>query len=234
LKERRFALITAAVTGQIDVHGLVSVASAKPDRAKFRVIVGAEIVHRHKGNPKFGRVKLQKELYLAETHVGISELEGNYLRYAAGPYDEALIQETEQGLETAGFYRAEPANRDRRAILYAPLANEGRHSDELKALLGPRLQDLQKLIALLSDFDKDIVEAIATLYAVWNDTLLDGESPDDAAIIRGFLTEWHRDKERFKDDELRHWLAWMRRNGLFPRGQGPRTTHTLTRDMFAS
>jgi len=25
----------------------------------------------------------------------------------------------------------------------------------------------------------------------------------------------------------------MKRNGLTPRGQGPRTTHTMTRDMFA-
>ncbi len=234
LRERRAALITAAITGQIQVRGQASIATAKPDRAKFRVIVGAEIVHRHQGNPKFGRVKLQKELYLAEAHIGINELEGNYLRYAAGPYDEALIQETERGLETAGFYRAEPANRDTRAILYAPLANAGRHTAELKALLGPRLQELQKLIALLCDFDKDTVEAIATLYAVWNDALMDGESADDTSIMRGFLTEWHRDKERFKEEELRHWLAWMRRNGLVPRGQGPRTAHTMTRDMFVS
>jgi type I restriction enzyme S subunit len=234
LRERRAALITAAAAGQINVREPAAVVQTKPDRARFRAIVGAEIVHRHQGNPKFGRVKLQKELYLAEAHIGINELDGNYLRYAAGPYDEALIQETERGLETAGFYRAEPANQDRRAILYAPLANAGRHIDELKALLGPRLQDLQKLIALLCDFDKDTVEAIATLYAVWNDALMDGDSPDDTAIIRGFLTEWHRDKERFKDEELRHWLAWMRRNGLVPRGQGPRTAHTMTRDMFAS
>lgn len=233
LKERRSALITAAVTGQIDVRGRATVIETKPDRARFRVMIGAEIVHSHQGNPKFGRVKLQKELYLAEAHVGISEVGGNYLRYAAGPYDEALIQETEQGLETAGFYRAEPANRDRRATHYAPLANAGLHTDELKALLGSRVQDLQTVIALLRDFDKDAVEAIATLYAVWNDSLMDGNSPDDTAIIRGFLTEWHRDKERFKDEQLRHWLAWMRRNGLVPRGNGPRTSHTMTQDMFA-
>jgi restriction endonuclease S subunit len=233
LRERRAALITAVVTGQINVREQATVVKMKPDRARFRAIIGAEIVHRHQGNPKFGRVKLQKELYLAEAHIGINELGGNYLRYAAGPYDEALIQETERGLETAGYYRAEPANRDRRAILYAPLANAGRHTEELKALLGSRLEGLQKLIALLIDFDKDAVEAIATLYAVWNDGLMDGNGPDDTAIIRGFLTEWHRDKERFKENELHHWLGWMRRNGLVPRGQGPRTAHTMTRDMFA-
>jgi hypothetical protein len=145
-----------------------------------------------------------------------------------------LIQETERGLETAGVYRAEPANQDRRAILYAPLTNAGQHTDELKALLGPRLLEFQKLVSLLYDFDKDIVEAIATLYAVWNDGLIDGDKPDDTTIIREFLTEWHPDKERFKEEELRHWLAWMRRNDLIPRGQGPRTAHTMTRDLFAS
>jgi type I restriction enzyme S subunit len=31
---------------------------------------------------------------------------------------------------------------------------------------------------------------------------------------------------------LRHWLDWMKRNGLVPRGEGPRTAITMTRDMF--
>ena len=112
LKERRAALITAAVTGQIDVREQTAPVKIMPDRSKFRLIVTAEIVHQHQNNPKFGRVKLQKELYLAEAHVGICELQGNYSREAAGPFDRALIDEADgcskPGASTASTSQAGP------------------------------------------------------------------------------------------------------------------------------
>jgi restriction endonuclease S subunit len=233
LRERRAALITAAVTGQIDVRAPIA-SAMKPDRKKFRVVVGAEIVHRHHGNSKFGRVKLQKELYLAEAHTGITELQGNYFREAAGPLDRALIDETERGLKAAGYFRAEQQGGERGPVTYAPLANAGRHGPELNALLGPRAEALRHLIDLLRDLDTRDVEAVATLYAVWNDALIEGQKPNDAAIIKGVLTDWHSEKRgKFKESDLRHWLAWMKRVGLTPSGKGPRAARTMTPDMFS-
>jgi restriction endonuclease S subunit len=229
LKERRSALITAAVTGQIDLRGKVPTITTKSDHAKFRVIVGAEIIHRHQGNPKFGHVKLQKFMYLAEAHAGINELQGNYLREAAGPYDRALIEGLDRSLEAASFYRATKPEKIEEAVTYTPLAKAGQHSADLKTLLGTRTEGLKNLIGLLSDFDKRSVEAIATLYAVWNDAMMDGQTPDGDAIINGVLTEWHSEKgEKFKDADLRHWLDWMKRNKIVPRGEGPKTTPTIT------
>ena len=166
-------------------------------------------------------MKLQKELYLAEAHVGIAELQGNYLREAAGPLDRALIEETERALEAKGFYRARQPDGTGGAVTYASLSKAGQHSADLKALLGPRADALRSLITLLSDLDRRQVEAVATLYAVWNDALIDGQQPDDAAIVASVLTEWHAEKgEKFKDADLRHWLAWMKRQGLTARGRG--------------
>lgn len=233
LREHRAALITAAVAGEIDVAGKANAAAAKPDRKKFRMIVGAEIVHRHQGNPKFGRVKLQKLLYLAEAHLGIDGLKGNYLRQAAGPFDHNLIDETEQALEAAGFYRASQRDGTGTAVTYSPLAKASQHKAELQALLGPKAEALRNLIATLRDLDRREAEAVATLYAVWNDALMDGQTPDDAMIIDGVLTEWHREKgEKFTADELRARLGWMKSQKLIPRGAGPRTVHTMTRSLF--
>lgn len=235
IRERRAALITAAVTGHIDVRAQPITIATKPDRARFRIIVGAEIVQRHQGTPKFGRVKLQKTLYLAEAHAGLGELQGNYLREAAGPLDRALIAETERGMAAAGFFQASTSDGETgNGIVYAPLAKAGQHRSELAALLGPRAESLKRLINVLRDLDTRAVEAIATLYAVWNDALTDGEPIDDAAIVKGVLTDWHSEKgEKFKKADLHTWLAWMRRHGLVPRGEGPQTSHTITRDMFA-
>ena len=234
LREHRAALITAAVAGQVDIRENLPAVISTSDRDRFRLVVGAEIIHQHRSTPKFGRVKLQKELYLAEAHLGINELQGNYFRKAAGPLDRALIEETERAVEAAGYYRASQADGAGTTVTYAPLSNAGRHSAELKSLLGPRADALGGLIALLRDFGTEAVEAIATLYAVWNDALIDGRQPADSMIVNGVLTEWHEEKgKKFKDSDLRHWLDWMKRNGLTPRGQGPRTARTMTRDMFA-
>lgn len=231
LKERRAALITAAVAGQIDVRA--PTIATKPDRAKVRLMVGAEIVHRHQDTRRFGRIKNQKLLFLAEAHADISELGGSYVRFAAGPYDAGLIEETERAMEAASYFRGQPPGLDSKGVTYVALQKAGQHTAELNTLLGDRADGLRKLIDLLHDFETEAVEAIATLYAVWNDALMDGQQPDDDAIVQGVLTEWHRDKAKFTDDTLRHWLDWMKRHGLTPRGRGPRTAHTMTRDMFS-
>lgn len=236
LREYRAAFITAVVTGQIDVSQQRTVIAVKPDRNRFRIIVGAEIVQRHQGNAKFGRVKLQKELYLAEAHAGITELQGAYLREAAGPLDRAFVEETEGGMEASAFFHAvlPDIHAKTSGVTYTPLPKAGQHRAELEKLLGPRVTVLRQIIDLLSDFDTRAVEAIATLYAVWNDALIDGETPDDDTIVRAALNDWHPEKrEKFKDTDLRHWLDWMKRNRLVPSGKGPRTISTTSRDLFA-
>jgi type I restriction enzyme S subunit len=77
---------------------------------------------------------------------------------------------------------------------------------------------------VLRDFDTRIVEAISTLYAVWNDALIEGRTVRDDDIIAGFLNDWHPEKaEKFRDADLQYWLDWMRRNDVVPRGKGPKT-----------
>ena len=87
LQERRAALISAAVTGKIDVRGAEVVAEV-PDQVfglDLAAVVAGVVIARLAAMPTFGRVKLQKILYLAEAHAGINEIDGSYLRKAAGP-----------------------------------------------------------------------------------------------------------------------------------------------------
>lgn len=158
LREYRVALITAAVAGQIDVQKPIHAVVSNINRGRVRTLVGAEIVYRHQSNPRFGRVKHQKLLYLREAHVGIGELEGHYLRVAAGPHDPALISETERGMETAGFYREPAVERDGIVTVYAPLANAGSHRAELASVLGARTDGLGHLIDLFRELDTRATE----------------------------------------------------------------------------
>jgi type I restriction enzyme S subunit len=253
LREYRAALITAAVTGQIDVAAHARPAEtvprgavaevvklrpspqpmSPPDRRDLRVLVAADVVHRLGADPYLGRTKLQKLMFLAEAHANINDIAGRYQRYRYGPYDDAMVQEIELGLRQDGYYDTRTAaGADRDKVAFQQMSRAGGHRDALAAALGGKTDSLRQLIDLFKGKDTEATEAVATLYAVWNDALIDGKQPDDAAIIRGFLQDWHPEKGKFKSDTLQMWLDWMRRHGLVPKGTGPRTVSTNTPSLF--
>ena len=253
LREYRAALITAAVTGQIDVAAHARPVktvprragaevvplhanpqpTSLPDRRTVRVLVAADVVHRLGADPCLGRTKLQKLMFLAEAHANINDIGGRYQRYRFGPYDDAMVQEIEQGLRQDGYYDTrEDAGADREKVAFQQMSRAGGHRDALAAALGGKTDILRQLVDLFKGKDTEATEAVATLFAVWNDALIDGKQPDDATIIRGFLQDWHPEKGKFKQADLQIWLGWMRRHGLVPKGTGPRTVSTNTPSLF--
>lgn len=226
LKERRAALISAAVTGKIDVRGSAIVLPFPIDRTRARGLVATEIIERSAGQATFGRVKFQKIAFLAEGHVGISELAGSYTREAAGPLDRALIDEMESGASNIAGIVADQQGGTGTAVRYRLGQHRGAHRQELADWLGvDRTAKLDKLIIDFAPLTTKQAEAVATLYGVWSDALSDGNSPTEDEIIAGFLNDWHPEKrEKFRASELPEWLGWMRRHGIVPSGSGPRTT----------
>jgi type I restriction enzyme S subunit len=226
LSERRAALISAAVTGKIDVRGSAKVLPFPIERARARALVGTEIIERSAGQPTFGRVKFQKVAFLAEGQVGISELAGCYTRAAAGPLDGALIDEMERGAHSIAGIAVDQAGGTGTMVSYRLGQQRGAHRQELHNWLGPdRTAKLDKLIADFAGLTTKQAEAVATLYGVWNDALSEGASPTDDEIITGFLNDWHPEKrDKFRASELPEWLGWMRRHDIVPTGSGPTTT----------
>lgn len=251
MQEYRSALVTAAVTGQIDVAAAIGRGAAdvsysgsnsgavethttpNASPSQVRRLAAAEIIHNHRNVAYLGRIKVHKIMFLAEAHANINEISGRYVRQAAGPYDGAMINDVEAGLRQDRFYdTAEDPNSQRGRITFTPLDNAGGHKPTLEAMLGDRVAELRRIIGLVKDFNTENTEAIATLYAVWNDALIDGEQPDDERIIGGFREEWHEAKQRFTEESLRTWLGWMRRNDLVPRGSGPHTISAHQPSLF--
>lgn len=168
LQERRAALISAAVTGKIDVRGSAKVLPFPIDRTRARALVGTEIIERSAGQPTFGRVKFQKLAFLAEGHVGISELAGCYTRAAAGPLDGALIDDMERGAHSMAGITVDQAGGTGTAVSYRLGQQRGAHRQELADWLGPdRTAKLDKLIADFAPLNTKQAEAVATLYGVW-------------------------------------------------------------------
>lgn len=225
LEERRAALISAAVTGKIDVRGSAEILRLPVVRASSRGLIAVEIVERSAHQSTFGRVKLQKLAYLAEAYAGVSELEGAYLREAAGPLDREMISEMEREASALVGVRVEQPDGIGSAVTYRLGDRRGVYRQDLIALLGDRAAKFDKLVEDIGTIDTKGAEAVATLYAVWNDALIDGDTPADMEIKLAVVSEWHPEKaKKFRLDELQIWLDWMRRHGLVPTGTGPKTS----------
>ncbi|WP_226019829.1 hypothetical protein [Novosphingobium sp. FKTRR1] len=188
LQERRAALISAAVTGKIDVRtarGLSASTSAQvAELPPLRSVVGSYAILRF---GKLGRMVIMKLGYLAEAHAGL-DLGGHYVRDAAGPYDRNLRDAMEHGAAAVYGIATKEPTKDGEAVTYTiPTSCHAPH-DELTALVGTdRAAAFEAMLAKLKGLNRDNIEAIATLYAVWNDLLADGKRADDALICAGVL-----------------------------------------------
>jgi type I restriction enzyme S subunit len=191
-----------------------------PDRAA----IGCYAIQQLAERPTFGRTALVKVLYLAEAHIGL-ELGGQYLREAAGPLDQWIYTFEEQAGEQQWFSVDERSTKDgHKKIDYRKGPNLSAKAAEAGTQLPPALRkELDRLLALLANKSTVDVEIIATLFAAWNDSLIDGHAPSDAEITRDVRQNWHPSKQRFKERELKKWLGWMRQHSLVPKGRGPHT-----------
>ncbi|WP_434988635.1 restriction endonuclease subunit S [Xanthomonas melonis] len=171
----------------------------------------------------FGRVAHMKLLFLADSHLGLGLMDG-YRRHAAGPLDTTIYR-VEQRAAQEGLYSTsiEVLKSGQEKVSYHIGANISRSVEAAASALGSAQKELDRLIALFEGRKTDDLEAVATLYAVWNDALAGGLHPNDEWLINEFRSNWHEAKERFAPDILGKWLGWMRDNGLVPTGNGATT-----------
>ncbi|MBV6787341.1 restriction endonuclease subunit S [Xanthomonas campestris pv. uppalii] len=166
----------------------------------------------------FGRVAHMKMLFLADSHLGLGLMDG-YRRHAAGPLDTTIYRVEERAAQE-GLYSTsiEVLKSGQEKVSYHIGANISRSVETAASALGAAQKELDRLIALFEGRKTDDLEAVATLYAVWNDALAGGLHPSDEWLISEFRSNWHEAKERFAPDILGKWLGWMRDNGLVPTG----------------
>jgi type I restriction enzyme S subunit len=65
-------------------------------------------------------------------------------------------------------------------------------------------------------------EIAATLFAAWNNLLLEGQQPSDDEIVREARENWHPDKLKIERKRFIDALVWMRQHDVVPGGKGKR------------
>jgi type I restriction enzyme S subunit len=221
IKQLLAALPGRAFSGEVVHAQPVTVPLTLPRGIAFkRGAIGSYIVKRLYGQKTFGRVQLAKMLYLTEAHVGI-DLHGQYRREAAGPLDSNTLYKLEGIATKLRWFTKHP--RGTEGYYYRPGPSIDKRVKVAGTMLGDRRAEMDRLLNLFASIDTEQAEIIATLFAAWNDLLIDGRRPDDELILHEVRENWHERKRRFTPDRLREVLAWMREHQLVPRGAGPRT-----------
>jgi type I restriction enzyme, S subunit len=180
------------------------------------------IVNSQWQQPTFGHVKCAKFVYWASAYIGI-DLGGEQWREAAGPLAD-FFYSLEETAKEKGWVKLQ--ERGSGGYSYSPGPDISERVQAAIEILGERKQKLDKLLEDLAGVKSDQIEAAATLFAAWNDFLIDGHQPTDDEIIREALENWHPDKKLkrlFNPLMLKAMLQWMRAIKLTPRGIGPRT-----------
>lgn len=226
--ERHLAESKAKSAALLDavIHELLNPTAEIIDLASYRAAIGCYAIRKMQGKRYFGRTAAMKAFYLAQAHVGL-ELGFQPWRDAAGPLDSWIYRFEDEGKERGWFKVVEGATSDGHKKI------EYRAGDRLaeqtvlaeRQLSESQRQELDRMLKLFADKTTEEVEIIATLFAAWNDFLIDGRTPSDDEIVTEVRENWHVSKARFAPTLLRQWLNWLRQNNLIPQGRSPHTMH---------
>ena len=97
-------------------------------------------------------------------------------------------------------------------------------------------EQLNQLLLLVNKFTTEQSEIVDTIYAVWNDFLIDGKAPSDHEIICEIKTNWHESKKRFSDERLKKAIGWMKKTKSYsPRSwtKNQRSIKNESKEIFS-
>ncbi|MDR5819998.1 restriction endonuclease subunit S [Caballeronia sp. LZ043] len=194
------------------------------DLTTYRASIGCYAINKLANAQYFGRTAAAKVMYLAQAHNGL-DLDLKPEREAAGPLDAWIYDFERQGQDQRWFEVNEKTLANgRKKTEYRCLSALSEPAARAEALMSSgQRAEFDRLIYALAGKKTEEVEIIATLFAVWNDFLIDGVQPTDTQIIFDVRENWHERKARFTPAELGRWLDWLRRENIIPRGLPPRT-----------
>nr|WP_321485585.1 restriction endonuclease subunit S [uncultured Draconibacterium sp.] len=175
-------------------------------------VLGGKIVSLFREDQNFTRIKFQKLQYLAE-HIAEEDLDWNYYRQAAGPYDNKFMHVITRKLKQNKWF-------EEKSYKFYPLPKANDIDRYYQNYFGNKNDKLDELFSLLKNATEKFCEAIATIYAVWNNHIILQIAYDESRLKKEFF-EWSNRKEMvFTEDEFEKALAWMQKHNITPTGFG--------------
>ena len=164
----------------------------------------------------FHHVKSEKIVHLIESHLQIN-LDRNPIKGAAGPNDHQITKKIESRARKAGFFYVEKVGD---VINYRKGSQFNKIVDKTVAALGNLTNAVLDLIDLMAPLTTQQAEIVATVYAGWNNLLLEGIAISNELIVTEARENWHVNKLNIPRDKFFSAIDWMKEKNLVPKGNG--------------
>lgn len=216
IEEYKKSLIFEYVTGKKEVSSTLQVVTIHP-------ALMLALVLREFGDDLKGKIHVQKAAYLSEMVLG-SRPNAQYYRYEQGPYDEELDNYLKQ-IHKRQWFTIHNGN---------PMTcSKGKKYSEFEAkykdLISKYSSEIKKIVDFLRPMRSSQAGRVATLYAVWNDFMIDGiTNPTDSQLIDEVTTNWTPNKSNPDKSTWQDTLNKMKAAGIVPTGYG---LHTKAKEM---
>lgn len=233
LNELKQSLLQKAFSGELTSSNVVELTAQKQstipletNTPEFTAHIMAAAYHWHASQSRektFGRVKAQKTLHLMESLANI-DLGRQPIKDAAGPNDFQHMQRAEDWARDRGFFEFVKRPTGQRGYDFRKGARYGDLVAEAMQALAPYEHVLKRVVKVLMPLNTAETEILATVYAAWNNLLLESIEPTENAIIHEARENWHADKLKYSEEQFRNAISQLRQNGLVPQGRGKRVT----------
>jgi type I restriction enzyme S subunit len=184
-------------------------------------------LHEKRGTLKFyGHVKTEKISHMMEALVGI-DLGRVPVQDAAGPNDFPHLKKVEHRARMAKFFTFH--ERTGGGYRMAKGSNFNSLIAKTRAALGELNQKVEDLINLMVSMTMQQAEIFATVFAAWNNLLLENKRPSDEEIVLAARENWHPKKLEIPRDKFFKAIGWMREKGICPEGKGKKVVPKAAR-----
>lgn len=233
LTELKQSLLQKAFSGELTAGNVIPITSVKKssaapntDSPAFAAHIMAVAYHWHESggkNKTFGHVKAQKTLHLVEALAQI-DLGRIPVKDAAGPNDFAHMRTAETWAKDNDYYEFVQRPMGKRGYDFVKGKRYNEWLAQALEAVEPYKTALDRVVKLLMPLDTQKAELVATVYAAWNNLLLDGHTPTEAAIVQEARDNWHPDKQQYTRSQFHEAIDRLRSHGMVPTGTGKRVT----------
>ncbi|HHT0594012.1 TPA: class I SAM-dependent DNA methyltransferase [Legionella anisa] len=184
----------------------------------LRLTLAAMIVKSLANSNGFGKTKFAKVFYIADMMCD-QDLGTKYYREVAGPIDYNVLYNSKHKIEVLAekheYFSTQKIGNRFRYILGKNI-QEVEEYEEL--FFGHNVLEIKKIINKFKNLNTEQSEIVATLFACWNDLLIENKSITDQLIINEFQNNWDPAKTRFDTARLFSILSQMKKHSIIPRG----------------
>lgn len=184
----------------------------------LRLTLASMIVKDLANSKGFGKTKFAKVFYIADMMCE-QDLGTKYYREVAGPVDYNVLYNPQHRIEILAekheYFITKKAGKGFRYIL----GNNIQEIEENENLFfGKNSSELRRVIGKFQKLNTEQSEMVATLFACWNDLLIEEKDVTDELIVNEFQNNWDTSKKRFETRRLFRALEQMREHSIVPKG----------------